>query len=621
VLAVCYLVGAVGFGVAGFANFPVWTVAATVLMFAVVPLALLWLLGRERGSSRWTWATSLSGLLGGLFLLVVHTASLLAWSDYYSNFSYERLDTRDGYHNDSAFHVAIIQGILRSGYPTTSQHFEPLIHYHSLSHFFDALALRVLPLDPWESYALLFFAKGTAVMLGVVFFAAKVTQNHRPTVFYVVLGGVVLTVTATWRIIGSHGEWFPFLVLILSAPWVAKLLRWENAPGSRLVTLTGLVAVLSLGKISLGFAFAAVAGLWLLFSNPRDIRIYGMGSVWVAFFAIFGSSFGESALDVSAVRFRMSWPEMSAIVMLVAVCFVMARASDTKLLRNAAMAGMATFLVIVGLTILELRSETDAFYFFHGLYLSLFLLTIPFLIDAFAGLPPRQATSTSEANLGLRTVSLAMTILSVSGPVLAGGQFYSPFSNWEAMAVSLAATNTVTYKHYNGTVPSDQARSVATGLVAPRLSNTEPDEGYFREMGTELRRVIEDSELGDREPLLLLSQEDFAWLAVRAGTEEEDSWSVGLLVTAITGLPLLHGVEGPVRQQYAFQEYGFDALQLPKAETDARNLCAHARPVIAVVDIEKLRFRVLCSARSTALSEGPQSLRSWVEERVFRFGD
>jgi hypothetical protein len=593
VTAASYLVGAIVFAVGGYPNFPIWIVVSTILMFVGVPLVMLLRLRTQPEvkalPSRFG---VLTGVFGGLALLVIHSSSLTLWSDYYSNFSYQRLDNGEGYHNDSAFHVAIIQGILRSGYPTVSQHFEPLIGYHTLSHFADALALQILNLDPWESYALLFFAKGAAVSVALIYFAAKVSRNQAPAVFYVVLFSTAVAVTSNWRIIGSHGEWLPFLILVLVAPSVATLLRQKAASLRWLLALTGFVVLLGLGKISLGFSFAAVVGFWLLLNQPRDFRIYLMGALWATFFFAFGSTFAAENRTLNFQRLGDSWPEISGITILVVVLFLVARSARSQVLRNGALAGTATFLIAVVLSVGALNSPTDAFYFFHGTFLTLFLLVTPSLMSVFRESElAMDPASTLPARRGLEVISFGATILLAAGPVFATAP-YSPFRSWEAMAANLAQTNTVTFGPQNAADESGRTQSITKRLASLQTSSGERDGGFFLEMKREINRVVGLSKPGVDPPLLFLSREDFLWLSEESGSA--DSWSVSFLVVAITGLPLLHGVNSEGMRAYGFRDYGTDASQLTAEEAVDKNLCQFGRPVIVAVDLENLKFADLC---------------------------
>ena len=273
--AVFYFSAVLIYGVRAFPNFSAVEVVATLLLFSALPLGLLFLGGDRKASSvSKSSPLVLASFFMGLFLFVVHSSSLLIWSDYYSNFSYERLENQGGYHNDSVFHVSIIQGIMRSGYPTTGQHLEPLLQYHSLSHYVDAIVLALLGLDPWASYALLFFAKGAAVMLGLILLSSRISQVLSVAGFFVILGIIALAFTASWDVVGSHGQWLPVLILIISSSWLGKLLDLEILNFKQFTMVTLLVLLIGLGKISLGFSLAVLVGILLLFRFWRDWKVY-----------------------------------------------------------------------------------------------------------------------------------------------------------------------------------------------------------------------------------------------------------------------------------------------------------------------------------------------------------
>lgn len=75
--------------------------------------------------------------------------------------------------HDTTFHVSLISSILNFGYPGTGLHDVQFLFYHFLSHYVDALILKITKLDPLDSYALFFYFKFFILLNFILLFIAK----------------------------------------------------------------------------------------------------------------------------------------------------------------------------------------------------------------------------------------------------------------------------------------------------------------------------------------------------------------------------------------------------------------------------------------------------------------
>ena len=83
---------------------------------------------------------------------------------------------------------------------------------------------------------------------------------------------------------------------------------------SRNIIFTGIIIVLiALGKVSTGFMYASLAGLYLVFKYPKDKRIYLLGFVWLIFFLFYFKLFSTS-FGAGLTRFNFSQLTLSHFV-------------------------------------------------------------------------------------------------------------------------------------------------------------------------------------------------------------------------------------------------------------------------------------------------------------------
>ena len=592
ILALGYLIGTLIWAVLAFRNFTALAVTATLLLFAAVPLGLVFHQRRDRHESeRYPLLNLLLASISATLMFIGQMGGLVRNAHAFSNFPNQRIDQGGGFHQDSAFHVAIIQGILGNGYPTTGQHEEPFTRYHTLSHYVDAVALTVLGLDAWESYALFFVAKGLAITLALVFFASRVAAGQSRWAFWVVLLAAYLPFTNTWHVISSHGQWFPMLVLVLTSHWVAQLLVSGSVKSRDFGLLTALVLIFSFGKVSIGFGFALFVGFWLLLRNPRDWRIYALGGVWVSWFAGYQSFFSDrisvaASNDLFAL-FDYSWAEIFSLFGLAAFLLFSGMWGAGHNLRLSASALSLSLGVLVFLSIIGLSNPNDVFYFLHGLYSVGLLLAISTLFSRrHLSHPPDGA----EASV-LRNSTAALTaLLLVTTPVSAKASV-SPFVGLDSTVNTALSASSHTYAWWNETKSSDQRVSIKKMLMGGKISLIEGEGSYLALLKSNLHALVAEHGLEEAAPVLFLTQEQLSMLQRRF---RGLGWDTGLLITASTGMPLVFGVIDPALRTYGFSDYGPEARTLRWKQADEKSLCRFDRPVIVMTDLDSPRFDVQC---------------------------
>lgn len=603
ILSALYLVMALGFGVLAFRNYSPLTVIVTVLLVAVLPLSLIWWGAFAPPETVVGWRRVSGLVVGAGVLLVVQATSLHVWRNYVANLPNLRLEAGDGYHEDTAFHVAIIQGILHHGVITTGQHLETGVSYHSLSHLVDAGLLAILRLDPWESYALLFFAKGVALTLAIIFYATQVGRSVPSNHFGIRVALLLLPFSATWVVIGSHGQWVPMLLLILLAPWLFRLARERRVTWPHLLALTALIVTTSFGKVSIGFGIALLIGFWLFLQKPLDARVLLAGVSWLGFFALFSAATFSTRIsggqdDTLAERFYLSWPDIWSLGVLIALISVIGIVSGSRVIRAFSGAVVLSFVSVTGLSAMVLTSGSDVAYFFHGLQVVALLMAIPLLEEAWAAFGGRTSAdpATSLKVTGMATLAWASSVLLAVSPILAQPAL-SPTLNGAEMLEDLPRINTTTYTWHNALAESTDSLSVLRVLVrGGKTSLGETYTPYFERLTEELDSLDREWGMPPGEALLFLSSEDFDWLTAEYTLNDE--WATGLLITAVTGKSLLFGVKDHTAPNYGFPFYDASALRRSAEEITEAELCEFGRPVIVATDIRVPRFDVMCDTES-----------------------
>ena len=452
-------------------------------------------------------------------MFLIQFLGMISWAPYFSNFANHRMGLdQPGFHQDSVFHVAIIQGILNTGRPTTGQHLEPWASYHALSHYVDAIALFFLGLDPWESYALLFFAKGVAISLAVIYFSMKVAQGRPEALFWVTLLIVYPAFTATWHIIGSHAQWFPMILLALVSYRVFVIGTKEHQSWKDYLLLTVLVLVFSFGKVSIGFAFALIVGLWLFFRRPVDLRVFIMGMTWVALlagFSIMWSPDASSGTNFLALwsRFTLAWPyTFASILVCLVIGFVtwITRAKYGWSLTNAL---VASALVMVGVVVVFTENPSDVFYFFQGFFSVSLFLTVAFIAQTLLSESKSIDGIDSSKSYLIKLLAFAGALLFAVSPVASKGDI-SPYSSFNPMLIAPTTISNHTFLWFNESAQAGERLSLWRAIRSKPIRLEDPaEQPWASRFRNSLHDFIDSEGVSKESPILFLTAEQFAFFS------------------------------------------------------------------------------------------------------------
>lgn len=597
-LGLLFLALSTVFALGAFQNFSAIEVVALQALFGAGPLLLLSRLPLEKGRRRRLAAGRIAMLSSvSLGFVALQIGALVRWQPYFTNFAYARLDAGGGFHQDSAFHVAIIQNILTHGRPSTGQHLTPFLPYHFLSYYFDAAVIRMFGFDPWESYGLLFFAKSTLLLLSVLFFLAWLLRDVPRLPASLAGASLLFAYTSSWHVIGSHTQWIPMTLLLLVAPWLHGVLVSPVVTRWQLAGLTLLVVILTLGKGSLGLAFTAVVALSLLFSRRVTQSVMLAGLFWGAFLLGWGLLSSSGGVDSGLIQWPVEGlprrlisvhPFVASLVALSGILLVVRKQQVAKspAWSPFALPVAATVVLLVAAFAGISRSRSDAFYFMSGLFAVAIVLYAPLLLRV-----ALDASARRKAVVVALAIALAFSpvISRLSGPI-------SPYGDIFAIADVVRAGSTVTYTWSNELVSNGDRMSVlrAFGLDKRSGRPASAAQSPFRRLADSTSSLLESHALARRDVLLYVP---FEHGAVIESAASGPAWATGLLLTAITGLPQVYGVPEGGRQSYGFSTYGqfgSTALRRSSAEVSSDELCGFGKAVVVVEDFASAQVRLAC---------------------------
>lgn len=599
-----------------FQQFSLIQVLGVGLAFAIIFAALLAILTPEIRAVRLR-LTPLSVFLG---LLLASGLSILAftwitnpgpiWSDYFPPFPEYQLANGAGFHQDAVFHASLIQSILNVGYPSTGQHGLPFVPYHVLSHYTDALVLLVTRLEPYDSYGMFFHFKVVLFLSGIVVFLWMATRKLGRLAFACALVFLMPVLLSTWIGVGSHALWLPSLILLLSAGRIFQIVSDGPRGAKEYLFVFSVGVALGLGKVSSGLMFVIVVGVLLWLKNPRKRAPLVLIAGWVLFFGLYGRLFSNtghgSGFQRPSVRGTLHFLDffetyggnlvewnLGAIYLLLAFLCVFAlvfRSLDSAYLAVATAVGIGG-LALVTQTLAGL-TQPDLYYFIFGLLVPLILLGFQYLLRALPNdvhLPERWAKVPPAV---VRRVLVALLIAStwpLDKPPL--NAFTNPLN---AVRSTLTAANSAYFEEYNiRQAPADRVTVASIILRHDALDLTEGRPDGLMTFRADLRAFMEREKLTPRNTLLFVPKGTFVSSVAALG---EPSWARGVMLYAVLGVPLLHGIEDKSMLSFGQSAYGPDAIQQTLAQFDPVDACDRGKQVVVVRSWAPSEFELACPA-------------------------
>ncbi|QOV64458.1 hypothetical protein [Kosakonia pseudosacchari] len=216
-------------------------------------------------------------------------------------------DLLNTWHQDTAFHTALIRSIINWGYPSVGLDGHPLTTYHLLSHYIDAALISISGIDAYDGYGFMVYTKALMLSLTCISFVSSLSKNRNFTLW----GSIIFTPAfiGTWHAIGSHALWATsFLLIMISLKTYAILLK-EKTNIFDYLFLTFVAILLCAGKLSTGFAFICIYYSVLFLKDSRSLRFYiSCISLLIFLFfyqKFFNYSYGiNSTINFSNINFK-----------------------------------------------------------------------------------------------------------------------------------------------------------------------------------------------------------------------------------------------------------------------------------------------------------------------------
>ncbi|MFU0882627.1 hypothetical protein ACM26M_15480 [Kluyvera cryocrescens] len=329
-------------------------------------------------------------------MVIVFIGFSLYTKDIINYFNFSPLwavDELNRWHQDSAFNISLIRGIINWGYPTVGLNGHPLSTYHVLSHYVDAALLTISGLDPYESYGFTSLVKSCFYTYLIFILLYKRSQNSRNgIVLFFVASPLII---ASWHAMISHALWFTSYIVIASSSFVYNVLTSNNRTSwQEYIKLTCICLILSAGKISTGLSFTCIIFASLIFKEYKNKLFYISAIVALIFFALYqkfinysygiGSNIELSNISVKNILNAFSTPKYSSVMLFMAVIlYLSSKVLSLKAVKRVSFGIFSSYITIILInTSFTSFNINDRYYFYYGVYSISILLVINSFIDA-----------------------------------------------------------------------------------------------------------------------------------------------------------------------------------------------------------------------------------------------
>lgn len=497
---------------------------------------------------------------------------------YVRTFPVLEVDFWLSWHQDTAFHLSLIQSILNYGFPSIGQHGHPLTAYHVLSHYVDALILLMTGVDPFDSYGMLSHFKVVLFLSAALLMIARLCRSHGLPILLLSVVLLLPALIGAWHGVLSHGLWVPSLLLLLCTPAIVDWLSRDEQPSlSQLVCLGLLIVLLALGKVSAGFMFACFMGLWLFAKAPLSWRTLAFGVLVLTFFYGYGQLFIgrlnhiESPVQLSSIGFSSLWSYFSApdIVragkripsLMPQLLLLSALLLSIAIMRPCRRNFQVLFAAALSLLCLWGVSETspglgvsDIYYFQYALSSLMLVVGYALLLDAWRDI---------RGALGGRALGVA-SVLALVGVVLFASQLrlsgYNAF-NLEPANVQAAwqYLREGPFVNINKRLPVKQRFELFQGYheKRARLLSLQQKSSLWT-FKRYMQWYLRESATPPGQAALFVPNKIFDGELKRL---RGAPWANGMLLYALFGIPLVNAVPEGARG-YGFASYGKDSYRV-----------------------------------------------------------
>lgn len=470
-----------------------------------------------------------------LFLIIMFASTSTIFIDYYRTFPILEAELGLDAHGDTSFHVTLIQSIMSNGYPSTMQHGSSTIYYyHVLSHYFDAIILLITGLDPFESYGLFYYFKVFLFLSSILIFLSQIIKSEQFFIFIASFFILTPMLISTWSAVGSHALWVTSVMFILSAHKVFNILtKNEKNNLKEFIYLFILIIIISIGKISVGFAYAVFIGMYLFLKQWKDYKVYLLGISWILFFLLFlklkllyispatENNFSLISLynffiDISDSPLKMLQSIYISCFILICL-FVLYKTKQNFRFLVSSIFSFLTIAIIITIKGNELI-PADIFYFEY----SLAFILILFMFQ----------------NIFYNIKSMHMKIIALVILTGLSNFYYLPkFNIWSpSISQSLKSLNYTPFNNINKILSSSEKINFMTGGIKTSwLNKTKRPLQNFK---TKLNEFLLSKKIDRNNIVLFIPKEIFEQDLYFIKRHE---WSKGYFISALTGISLIYG--------------------------------------------------------------------------------
>jgi hypothetical protein len=538
---------------------------------------------------------------------------------------------------DTAFHVSLIQSILNFGYPSIAHHGHPITFYHVFSHYTDAFILWITGLEPYDSYGLLFHFKIFIFLSSILIFINRVIPKCNLWLYLISIAILFAPIVGSWHAIGSHGLWMGSVILLICSPYLfTKLFDSAHIDGKNAIAIFTIIIVISLSKISSGFMLASFVGFFLLIKSPKQYSTYLIGLGLLIFFYFYTKSFGVEVSDKSAFDFSkisllnyynyffvnelfssgfLVKKITTTIILLLSIMLFILYLIQNRVTSSVFISSFLTSIILFVITTAKQEfSLSDVWYFQYGLSSSLLLLTFILIIKF-----------REELIYKIGSLSLMLTYILVFKNIRKVHELIDNFKydkqiyifivvsiviflaflskifilpcinlfsiNYQSIYKTLNTYNTKKFSYVNQKLPIDNQLSIKE-LLSPKngemknnslnhLNSNRP----LNEMRNKINGIIKYNGIAKNKTALFIPKQIYENDLKQFGGI---GWDRGLLIYAITGVQLAHGVN-TIPRGYGFGTYkdNRNAFQINVDEFSINAVCSELK-ISNLIKIETL---------------------------------
>ncbi|WP_367987525.1 hypothetical protein AB2S62_13695 [Vibrio sp. NTOU-M3] len=538
-------------------------------------------------------------IITAIFLTALLNSPSLQFLGYFPTFPLTEAELGLGWSQDSVFHASIIQSFKNFGFPSIGQHDTPLLVYHVLSHFVDSILIQITDLDVWKSYGLMYFYKAILLISSIVFFIATSTKNHNRYSF--ILSVIFLTpiIISTWHAIGSHGLWFTSITLLFSAPYVFKIISIEREINlSDYFILFILAVIISLGKISSGFMFSMFIGFSLLILYYKDWKVYIFGISLLLFFSIYQSFLTVQSevslpnimefLSIISLKSNIIRHQLFQVYLILFALFTVSWVSSSKKSKPLVLSGIISVITIsIIITIQPNLTTSDKGYFIYGLSSFLILISYQAIIRDISLIKENKSLNYIHFNYSHIQILLIISILLVTN--------FLDKTRYNAFNFGLNSTKEVVNNFYSLHFSRINRGDVNLNAnIHKMLSNRnyidfDKYERPLDQFNLALTQFMQTNKLTANNTLLYFPKEIFE---NEFNQFRGNKWARGMLVYAVTGVPLIHGIER-LSNRYGYLDYDPNATWVPRNRFNHNYACQFKKNIVIIETMIDRKFNLV----------------------------